>query len=195
MHALQSPDIERLKRTWQRVPAYEKRLFSTLKYFCSHLKNFRLLRDATNSLAGQWGPPGQDNEEAKLLPGIPGAVPFFGLILRDLAVNSELPTYLDPSSPRAPAVLDPETGLLRQYASPSVFEELPALPADLPLRPLINVHKYRSIAEILTKVLTFKELAQAYPYEPDLHIYRKCLTLHSLNAAIITQLSSACEKP
>ena len=195
VHALQSPDVERLKRTWQRVPAYEMRLFSTLKYFCSHLKNFRLLREATDNLAGQWGPPGQDNQEPKMLPGIPGAIPFFGLILRDLAVSSELPTYLDPSSPRAPAVLDPETGLLREYADPKTFEDLPELPTDLPLRPLINVYKYRSIATVITRVLAFQELAQVYPYEPELNTYRKCLALHCLTPQLITQLSSACEKP
>lgn len=171
------------------------RLFGTLKYFCSHLKNFKLLREATDSLAGQWGPPGQDNEEPKTLSGVPGAMPFFGLILRDLAVHSELPTYLDPSSPRAPAVLDPDTGLLREYADSKVFDDLPEIPKDLPLRPLINVHKYRSIANVITKVLTFKELAQTYPYEPDLHTYRKCLTLHCLTPQLIAQLSSACEKP
>ena len=218
MHGLQSADIERLKRTWNRVPAYEMRLFGQLRFFCSHLRNFRLLREASDSLASQWGPPGQDASAPVELPGVPGVIPFFGactimsanaaatlelmrslclptgLILRDLAVSLELPTLLDPSSPRAPAVINPETGYLFGYSDPSTFAELPPLPADMALRPLVNVHKYRSIAATIQKVMTFKELADCYPYEPELATYRKCLMLTCLSPALVSQLSGVCEK-
>ena len=80
IHGLQSPWIDRLKKTWKRVPAFEMRLFAQLKLFCSHLRNFRLLREATNMLAQQWGPPGQEAGSAGVeLAGVPGAIPFFGM--------------------------------------------------------------------------------------------------------------------
>ena len=80
IHGLQSHSIERLKKTWIRVPTFEKRLFGQLKLFCSHLRNFRLLREATDTLAQQWGPPGQEVGSARLeLVGVPGAIPFFGM--------------------------------------------------------------------------------------------------------------------
>jgi hypothetical protein len=128
------------------------------------------------------------------LAGIPGIIPFFGLILRDLAISSELPTFLDPSSPRAPAVLEPGSQILASYAEPQAFSELRPLPAHLPLHPLINVHKYRTIAGVIQKVMSFKEVARNYPYEPELAVYRKCLGLACLPLHLIQQLSTVCEK-
>jgi GDP/GTP exchange factor required for growth at low temperature len=214
IHALQLPAIERLKKTWSKVPSFEMRLFSQLKFFCSPLRDFRLLREAISTLSSQWGPPGQEPREADFtLPGVPGALPFFGkwkqlailsdlsdfewfsgLILRDLAISSELPTFLDPSDPRAPALINEETMLLPQYADPTEFSDYPPLPEGIPLRPLINIHKYRIVARTIQLVMTFKELAETYPYEPELPLYRKCLTLQCLPMQKITELSHACEK-
>lgn len=79
VHALQLPSIERLKKTWSKVPSFEQRLYSQLKFFCSPLRDFRLLREATGALASQWGPPGQEDRDPDMtLSGIPGALPFFG---------------------------------------------------------------------------------------------------------------------
>lgn len=79
VHALQLPSIERLKKTWSKVPSFETRLYSQLKFFCSPLRDFRLLREATEALASQWGPPGQEDRDPDMtLSGIPGALPFFG---------------------------------------------------------------------------------------------------------------------
>lgn len=117
-----------------------------------------------------------------------------GLILRDRQISNELPTFLDPSNPRAPAEIDEDTLLLPAYADPSEFTDLPPLPEALPLRPLINIHKYRIIARTIQLVITFKELAGTYPYEPELPLYRKCLTIQCLPMQKITELSSACER-
>lgn len=213
VHALQLPSIERLRKTWIKVPNFETKLFDQLKFFCSPLRDFRLLREATAALAMQWGPPGQeDRDPDKALQGVPGALPFFGklviqiaaqcalttyvtgLILRDLAISNELPTFLDPSNPRAPAVIDEESMLLPEYADASEFADLPPLPQGIPLRPLINIHKYRIIAKTVRHVMTFQELAGTYPYEPELPIYRKCLTIQCLPMEKIVELSSACER-
>lgn len=122
------------------------------------------------------------------------ADPSAGLILRDLAVASELPTFLDPSAPQNVADADGVKHTLQAYIDPSVFVDLPPIPADVPLRPLINIHKFRSIANVIQKVMTFKELADCYHYEPDLAIYRKCLSIRCLPTHMITRHSLACEK-
>ena len=79
MHGLQSPYIDRLRKTWAKVPAFEMRLFSQLKLFCSPMRNFRFLRQASDAIASQWGPPGQDDQAIEIdLGDAPGIVPFFG---------------------------------------------------------------------------------------------------------------------
>lgn len=90
VQALQLPSVERLKRTWSKVPSFEMRLFSQLKFFCSPFRDFRLLRESTNALASQWGPPGQEDRDPDMaLPGIPGALPFFG---KRIDMNFDLQT-------------------------------------------------------------------------------------------------------
>lgn len=84
--------------------------------------------------------------------------------------------------------------LLPEYADASEFADLPPLPQGIPLRPLINIHKYRIIAKTVRHVMTFQELAGTYPYEPELPIYRKCLTIQCLPMAKIVELSTACER-
>lgn len=74
IHGLQSPHVERLTKTWAKVKNIK--LYEQLKSFCSHLQNFRALREATDVLAEQWGPPGQD--AGVEIAGVPGAIPFFG---------------------------------------------------------------------------------------------------------------------
>lgn len=41
IHGLCVPDIERLKRTWAKVPSWEMRKFSSMKTFVSPSKNVR----------------------------------------------------------------------------------------------------------------------------------------------------------
>lgn len=90
VHALQLPSIDRLKKTWSKVPSFETRLFSQLKFFCSPLRDFRLLREATGALALQWGPPGQEDRDPDMaLQGIPGALPFFGEHILRLSLRGD----------------------------------------------------------------------------------------------------------
>jgi GDP/GTP exchange factor required for growth at low temperature len=92
IYGLQSPHVERLKRTWARVGMWEMRVFKDLKAFTSHLRNFRSLRHATDALADEWGPPGQGHATsdppslgrssggaAKAKSAILGCIPFLGM--------------------------------------------------------------------------------------------------------------------
>lgn len=41
VHGLAHPDVERLNKTWTRVPSWEMRKLNGMKTFCSHLRNVR----------------------------------------------------------------------------------------------------------------------------------------------------------
>lgn len=111
-----------------------------------------------------------------------------GLFLHDLALNAELPTFLDPTSTNTPASVD-STGALVHIADPSAFDHLPPLPHHMPLRPLVNVHKFRVQATLVQRVLAFQEFAEGYPYEPETSVYFKCLKIRSLDSTAMREVS------
>jgi Gdp/GTP exchange factor required for growth at low temperatures len=113
--------------------------------------------------------------------------------LRDLAINFELPTFLDPSSPSNAASIDPETGALLTLSDPSAFDKLPPLPSNIQMMPLVNVHKFRVMANVIRRVLVFKELVEVYPFEADSELYLSCLKLRSLSMEKMRECSKICE--
>jgi hypothetical protein len=50
IHGLQTPYVERLKKTWSKLGIWESRMFRDLKEFTSHLSNFKSLRNVQDSL-------------------------------------------------------------------------------------------------------------------------------------------------
>lgn len=210
-----------MRATWSRVGSWELRVFRDLKAFTSHLRNFRSLRAATDALIGDWVPPALTSATSSAMPSrtgstrnsisfrtsplvigqaqASGCIPFLGLFLRDLAISAELPTWLDPSAPNSAvsAAVDPATGALVRLAHPAEFDRLPALPPSvLPLKALVNIHKHRTLAGVVQKVLVCTEMASVYPFEPEPTLYRKCLALrcvdvHALATLMSLQLSAA----
>ena len=93
MFGLQSPWVERLRRTWAKVGMWEMRVLRDLKSFTSPLRNFRLMRNAMRDMipeagiddpitfAGTRGAPassyGASGNTAKGTVS-EGCVPFFG---------------------------------------------------------------------------------------------------------------------
>ncbi|KDE02730.1 hypothetical protein MVLG_06744 [Microbotryum lychnidis-dioicae p1A1 Lamole] len=203
IHGLQLHDVERLNKTWARVPSWEMRKFRGMQVFVSHLKNFKHLREVTKALISEYGPPGQRrplsaNDPYRSVKGTEGApvplgcIPFLGLFLRDLTMNAELPTFLDPSSTDTPAEVDAE-GTLVSLADPNAFNSLAPLPPSLRMRPLVNVHKFRVQARIVQDVLAAMEFAESYPYDPDARWYLKCLKLRALSSDVMSELSRRLE--
>ncbi|SCZ99861.1 BZ3501_MvSof-1269-A2-R1_Chr12-3g03548 [Microbotryum saponariae] len=203
IHGLQLHEVERLKKTWARVPSWEMRKFRGMQVFVSHLKNFKHLREVTKALISEYGPPGQRrplsaNDPYRSVKGTKGApvplgcIPFLGLFLRDLTMNAELPTFLDPSSTDTPAEVDAE-GTLVSLADPNAFNSLAPLPPSLRMRPLVNVHKFRVQARIVQDVLAAMEFAEGYPYDPDARWYLKCLKLRALSSDVMCELSRRLE--
>ena len=72
-----------------------------------------------------------------------------GIFLKDLNTISSLPTYLDPTSPHSPAVVD-SIGLLERVVDPGAFEGMGGLPSGVGLYPLINVHKFRLLSQYVS---------------------------------------------
>lgn len=115
-----------------------------------------------------------------------------GLFLRDLALNAELPTFLDPTSTNSSASVD-ESGALTSVADVNAFASLNPLPEGFELCPLVNLHKFRRLATIVQRVRTFQALSERYAFEPVQSVYFKCLKIRSLDQNVMSTLSSRME--
>ena len=178
---------------------------------------FKHLREVSNALYAEFGhnatasqaggspfptpslshdaPRSSTLKNVKASPRPLGCVPFLGLFLRDLTLNAELPTYLDPTSPHTPAAVSAD-GELLAVADETVFAHLGAgagAARDVTLRPLVNVHKFRVRAALVQKALGFVVFAEGYPYEPDVGCYFKCLKIRCLEGGVLRECSARIE--
>ncbi|GAA5930656.1 mitotic regulator LTE1 [Sporobolomyces koalae] len=194
VHGLQIPHVERLRKTWAKVPSWEIRKLEGMQRFTSHLKNFGHLRDLMNRLAAEYSPGAERLSLSDPIAGLAlkGCIPFAGLFLRDLALNTELPTFIDPSSTNSPACVD-HAGSLTSIANPHAFDSLPNLPDGVALAPLVNLHKFRRLATIVQRIRTFQALSERYAFEPTQPVYFKCLKIRALNQTVMHELSSRIE--
>lgn len=245
IHGLQTPYVERLKKTWSKLGIWESRMFRDLKEFTSHLSNFKSLRNVQDSLISdlssnlgmlnQTNNPSTANGSSPSLPNpggttahflhnseigasrnshtysragnsINACIPFLGLYLRDLTVNDELPTYLDPTDPSIPVEIDRATGKLKKLSNPRVFEELPLLGmmggvgvetselSDYGYYPLVNVNKLRTYAKIILKIIEFQNRSiKNYTFETDSKWFLTCLKIKCLSSEQLRLLSRTCE--
>ncbi|KAM0749403.1 ras GEF [Meredithblackwellia eburnea MCA 4105] len=205
IHGLGVPDIERLKRTWARVPAWEMRKFRGMKTFVSATRNFKHLRAVQNALIADHGPAGQFgamsppplthssrpsvSKASKALPPPVSCLPFLGIFLKDLSVLNDLPTFLNPSAPGVPADVDGVGNLTSQRFDNNTFSNLPALPEGMPLRPLVNVHKFRMVADVVQLVIAFQEFAEKFHWNPDSGLYLKVLKIKCLDSDTLRECS------
>ncbi|KAF9572985.1 hypothetical protein EC968_009190 [Mortierella alpina] len=103
-----------------------------------------------------------------------GCIPFLGLYLSDLVFNSELPSFVEP----------------KHGANALETQEGTSLP---PRCTLINIHKHRTTATIIKRVLTFRTIAGRYPFEHEAEVQAELLSIQSLDPAEISHLSGLCE--
>ncbi|CEH16780.1 Ras1 guanine nucleotide exchange factor [Ceraceosorus bombacis] len=212
---LQSPWVERLRRTWSRVGMWEMRVLRDLKSFVSPVRNFRLMRNAMRDMVSDayvddMASVGTARPPSVRLNGATaggatakgtvseGCIPFFGLFISDLAINDALPSLLDPSSPSTQPVdlsKSAHAGLKPELipAEPRAFDHLPPLPPSIRLEPLINVYKARNTAAIVKTVMAFQQRARLYPYEASAAVYVKALKIRSLDSNQMTQVSYIAE--
>ncbi|GET02507.1 ras GEF [Rhizophagus clarus] len=170
---LQSPPVERLRRTWTRVRNEDLHAFKELSEYISAFGNWKVIREAMR----------KSIEDSTILKELmkqrksrisdvrnTGCIPFLGLYLSDLVFNAAVPSFIDPTS--------------SQPSTPS--SPLPSSSADAtsPLhhQPLINFHKHRTTATIVKRVLTFQTLSRGYNFSIDKEIYDKCYGLKGFEA-------------
>lgn len=116
-----------------------------------------------------------------------------GIFLRDLALNAALPTYLDPSSPSTPASVSPSGAPLSLCTRSTTSHPFPL--ASPPLAPLINVHKFRLLAQAVHGVVAFQGMAaRGYAHlEPVRGAYWRCVRIRCLDARVAGELSRRVE--
>ncbi|PWN26309.1 ras GEF [Jaminaea rosea] len=206
---LQSPWVERLRKTWSRVGMWEQRILRDLKIFTSPSRDFRHLRAAMRGLVGE-GDDDLSGGRAKATGGVAaaaskaslasssstsrsaGCVPFFGIFLSDLANNDALPTWLDPTSPNQ-AAAHPPPPPLSHLAEPRAFDGLPPLPQGAHLEPMVNAFKFRNLARTIKTVLALQTKSMAYDFGADAGVYVKCLKIRCLEGQQMTQISHIAE--
>ncbi|KAF9993712.1 hypothetical protein BGZ80_001785 [Entomortierella chlamydospora] len=97
-----------------------------------------------------------------------GCIPFLGLYLSDLVFNSELPSYIEPIT----------------HASSSGSEN----------GKLVNIHKHRTTATIIKRVLAFRAMTARYPFQPEPEVHELLMAIVGLEPAEQTRQSYLCEE-
>jgi len=115
---------------------------------------------------------------------------FLGAYLAQLYEYEKLPDFIDPTAPAEPVLIDNDTGTLSAPAHPEVFFNLQALPEELPLEPLINVHKQRLIAGVIKSLVGGQHLATTIPFEVDQKCYQRCFRLRSLTPEALHSIAT-----
>lgn len=103
-----------------------------------------------------------------------GCIPFLGLYLADLVFNSELPSFVEPKASSSSP--DPES---HRTTSSS---------------PLVNMHKHRTTATIIKRVLTFRTMSARYPFQPEPEVQEILMAIQGLDSAELLRLSYQCEE-
>ncbi|KAI9300639.1 ras guanine nucleotide exchange factor domain-containing protein [Cunninghamella echinulata] len=191
---LQSPSVSRLRKTWAKVSDSELRTLDELSSFTSPTKNWKHIRDNMTMVADEYGmsptevqihlPGSTDRQSNKPKIKLPfgGCIPFLGLYLSDLVFNSEQPSYLEPSHDHHK--------IYQAYTKQSTTTISPVL-----VQPLVNFRKYRIIATIIKRILTFQGLATRYSFEQMEPLYTDCLHLDALDTETIRKISMEIEPP
>ncbi|KAF9084185.1 hypothetical protein BGX23_010755 [Mortierella sp. AD031] len=118
-----------------------------------------------------------------------GCIPFLGLYLSDLVFNAELPSFVE--GPKNNNLQSQRRQQQRQQQSQSSGQT--SNPKTIETRLLVNIHKHRTTATIIKRILTFKTLAVRYPFEQDPDVRKLLMSIQGLDPTEISRLSSAYE--
>ncbi|KAF9122178.1 hypothetical protein BGW39_009976, partial [Mortierella sp. 14UC] len=145
----------------------------------------------------------QQEKEAAKASQPKGCIPFLGLYLSDLVFNAELPSYVERPTSSINNNDDNSQQQQTHPARPSISSSTTTPTTTPPTQTtqptnqqqhlLINIHKHRTTATIIKRILTFKTLAGRYPFEQDPDVRRVLMTIQGLDPVEISRLSNAYE--
>ncbi|CAG8518513.1 14908_t:CDS:2, partial [Gigaspora rosea] len=159
---LQSPPVERLRRTWSRVRVSERRTLKELNDYISPFDNWKIVRDAMCQIVEDSSVIKDTTKQRRRRSSDvkkvnTGCIPFLALYLSDLVFNAALPSFIEPAP-----------------QPPSLFQ--------LPQQPLVNFQKHRTTAAIIKRVIAFQSLACGYTFPIDSDLYAKGANLKAVEA-------------
>ncbi|CAG8475176.1 17223_t:CDS:2, partial [Dentiscutata erythropus] len=163
---LQSPPVERLRRTWLRVRVAERRILKELNDYISPFDNWKIVRDAMRQIVEDSSVIKDTTKQRRrrssdVKKANTGCIPFLALYLSDLVFNAALPSFIEPAS-QPPSLFYTSTHLSQQ--------------------PLVNFQKHRTTAAIIKRVIAFQSLACGYTFPIDADLYTKCANLKAVEA-------------
>ncbi|KAF9389619.1 hypothetical protein CPB97_011029 [Podila verticillata] len=97
-----------------------------------------------------------------------GCIPFLGLYLSDLVYNTEIPSYVEPRS--------------NNSTNPMVGHEL------------VNIHKHRTTATIIKRILTFRTIAARYPFREDAEVHGLLAAIDGMDPSEMQRMSHQLEE-
>lgn len=93
---------------------------------------------------------------------------ILGLYLSDLVFNTEIPSYVEPRS--------------NNSANPMSGHEL------------VNIHKHRTTATIIKRILTFRTIAARYPFREEAGVHGLLMSIEGMDPSELQQLSHQLEE-
>ncbi|KAF8889083.1 hypothetical protein BD779DRAFT_1672040 [Infundibulicybe gibba] len=206
--ALQSDWVNRaMRRSWNRLTAWENRMFKDLKIYTTNQDDFKYIRQTVDAIVdakpidrsshatsvvsggGTDVHSGKSRATSEARPPAPmNCIPFIGVYLSQLRRHSQLPDLIDPTAPNQTVGIDPISANFDAPAHPEVFSALAPLPPSMHLEPLINVHKQRRIAGVIKSLVAGQHLASRVHFEVDKKLFQRCLRLHGLGTETLERV-------
>ncbi|KAI7819954.1 hypothetical protein BC939DRAFT_459098 [Gamsiella multidivaricata] len=59
---------------------------------------------------------------------------------------------------------------------------------------MVNMHKHRTIATIIKRILTFRAMANRYPFVKDAEVWEQLMAIEAVDQAEMERLSEICEE-
>ncbi|KAI8605129.1 hypothetical protein EDD21DRAFT_364444 [Dissophora ornata] len=157
----------------------------------------------------------QQNQQQQQPHG--GCIPFLAVYLSDLLYNTELPSYIESktSTPFASAIQQShpptadtsanqlpnssQSAASTPYSSHSASSVAPSAAAlasynASPPPSMVNMHKHRTIATIIKRILTFRTMANRYPFVKETDVYDQLMAVESFEQADMERMSELCEE-
>ncbi|KAG0021187.1 hypothetical protein BGZ80_002902 [Entomortierella chlamydospora] len=151
-----------------------------------------------------------------------GCIPLLAVYLSDLLYNTELPSYIEPKASLSYDVS--ATNMVTTMPEPArlsaeISHHLPSPPQSAATTPykaagyhinsscptaavasiqrpllMVNMHKHRTTATIIKRILTFRTMANRYPFEKDTSVYNQLMAIEAPDQLELERLSDLCEE-